>query len=91
MLSRAIQNIRRFRNPSPISAVHDEDLTRVLKGINLLGAIEAGTLLCSHCRLPVTLDNLAGWRKEAGGIILLCNRPTCSVTALIHTPEAANG
>lgn len=62
-----------------ILAVDDDDLTGLLKSMNLLDAIQSGEAFCSSCNSPITLQNIQFIIPHSNlAIDLICNRPTCS-------------
>lgn len=64
-----------------ISAIHDGDLTSLLKEINLLQKIENGESRCINCGDTTTLENLSGVFVTNNVFETVCNNPDCIAMA----------
>jgi len=60
-----------------LRAVHDTDLKRVLRRLDILEAVEGGKLRCSVCNRPVNMDNLGGLYMDNGEVKVVCNNISC--------------
>lgn len=61
-----------------LTAVHDTDLLKVLKKLNIYDSIVRGELQCSICGKKIVLENLGGLYKGCDGSAkLVCNNIKC--------------
>lgn len=62
---------------SEIAAVHDKDLDRVLRDLNLLPRVQAGSTRCGVCDRTVTRENLGCIYMGKHGIEVCCDDHRC--------------
>jgi hypothetical protein len=60
-----------------IHAVHDRDLEKLLKSLNLLEDLLAGKIECYLCKCKITMNNLGFIFPEKGEIRICCDKPDC--------------
>ena len=58
-----------------LSAVHDEDLLKLLTNLNLINKLENNLLKCKFTGTIITFDNLYSIFPESGDIKLVCDTP----------------
>lgn len=60
-----------------VQAVHDEDLEKILEGLNILNKFKRGELKCKFCSSKITFNNLHSIFPQSGAIKLICDTPNC--------------
>ena len=73
-----------------LQAVHDNDLVKILKRLNMYECVVEGKCRCFACNREITLDNLGGLFKKNGKIHLVCNNIRClliaaEITSSVHS------
>jgi len=58
-----------------LSAVHDEDLLKLLTNLNLIDKLNNQELKCKFTDTVITFDNLYSLFPESGDIKLVCDSP----------------
>jgi hypothetical protein len=58
-----------------LSAVHDEDLLKLLTNLDLIDKLGARQLKCKFTDTIITFDNLYSIFPESGDIKLVCDSP----------------
>ena len=76
------------RAANVIKAVHDVDLERVLRRLELYEKLAQGELRCTVCGRPLSLENLGGIYKEDGEVKLVCNSIKCLAEAAKRVSQA---
>jgi len=64
-------------DPSPLRAVHDDDLDTLLESLKLSRDLEAGRLRCRVCGTQMTRENLLALLPDYDAISLVCSNPAC--------------
>jgi len=65
-----------------IKAVHDSDLLRILKKLDLYEDIAEGRFRCFVCGRQINLENLGGlFKSRDGEIHFVCNNARCLAVA----------
>lgn len=72
-----ILNWRNNMNKGEITAVHDDDMIRFLKSIDLYQAILDGKIKCYSCNNIITMDNIQGIVTQDGEVRIYCNENMC--------------
>jgi len=65
-----------------ISAVHEENLLELIKGLDLLKDLEAGIIRCKFCGKKITPQNLQSLYPENNEVIFVCDNIECFEQAL---------
>lgn len=60
-----------------IRAVHDDDLGKLLKDLNIYQDVLEGKKKCKFCEVKITLDNLQALYPDSGNISLICDKVEC--------------
>lgn len=60
-----------------IQAVHEQDLEKILEGLDLLDKFKHGELKCNFCRSRITFDNLHSFFPQSGDIKFVCTNSNC--------------
>lgn len=60
-----------------IRAVHDQNLEKILEGLNILNKFKRGELKCKFCSGKITFDNLHSFFPQSGDIKLVCDSSNC--------------
>jgi hypothetical protein len=65
-----------------ISAVHDNDLEKMLVALGILKELKEGRVLCSFCGKTMTPANIQCFLPRGNEIVLCCDDPECFKKAL---------
>lgn len=65
-----------------ISAVHSEDVVKLLNSLNLLQEVNEGRIHCKFCGRMITLDNFACIYPRRDEIIFCCDQIKCFEKAI---------
>lgn len=76
--------LRRWLHREKVHAIHERDLERILKGLGLLDELIAGSLVCSICGSPLSLDTIQCLYMEETQIKLCCTRIDCYERLLLE-------
>ena len=60
-----------------VSAVHEDDLRTYLHQLGVLLDVELGTMNCSVCGNPLTIDNIAALYPISGTVKAVCDLSAC--------------
>jgi hypothetical protein len=85
LLSKMLQNIKRFTGREPIPVIHDDDLEKVLLELGYLDEISSGKVSCGICGSQITIDNLAGWVYRSPECVFFCDQTDCLLKFQIAT------
>jgi len=80
--SRTVAVILPGMEKNTLTAVYDDDLEAVLKGLGIHGDFIHKRLRCAFCGDTITWDNLHSIIPDSGAVKCSCSRPTC-VTSLL--------
>ena len=69
--------LKRWLKREKIHAVYKRDLESILKDLGLLDKISAGSLFCTICGNPITLDTLQCLFLEENQIKFCCKNIEC--------------
>jgi len=65
-----------------VKAIHESDLVRVLKRLNLYEGVVEGRYKCFACGKEITLESMGGlFKGKDGNINFVCDDVKCLVTA----------
>lgn len=74
-----------------LRAIHDTDLVKVLRKLNMYEDIVKGKYRCFVCGKEITLENLGGlFKSRDGKINLVCNDMKCLLTAAEISSKITN-
>jgi hypothetical protein len=71
-------NIRLIFNRHDITAILDDDLPALIEQLGLTASISSGSIKCASCHDVITLNNIAGMRKESDAIYFYCQKTVCT-------------
>ena len=71
-----------LQNSVNIVAIHDMDLEKALRSLNIYESIIRGEMKCMICEKPVNLENLGAFMRVNGKIKVVCDKPACFSTAI---------
>jgi len=74
----------RWLQREKVHAIHSRDLETILKDLGLLDEILAGSLLCSMCGSPLTLDTIQCLYLDENKTKLCCTRNSCYERLLLE-------
>ena len=60
-----------------VSAVHDEDLEKILDGLGILKKIQKRLIKCKFCRETVSMENIHSIFPQSGDIKVVCDNKEC--------------
>ena len=69
--------LRRWLQREKVHAIHERDLESILMGLGLLDELSGGSLACSMCGLPLTLDTIQCMYMDENKIKFCCTRIDC--------------
>lgn len=74
----------------PVTAVHQDDLERVLRRLNVYDEVARGEAECFFCGRKLSLENIGGFMHYNGSLILVCDNSVClAKAALLSARERA--
>lgn len=76
--------LRRWTQRERVHAIHERDLESILTDLGLLDEILAGSLYCSLCDSPLTLDTIQCLYMDEDNIRLCCTRVDCYERLLLE-------
>lgn len=76
--------LRRWLQREKVHAIHERDLESILTDLGLLNEILAGSLCCSICGSPLTLDTIQCLYMEENKVKLCCTRTDCYERLLLE-------
>ena len=65
------------KDKEEIYTVHDNDLEKFLKGINLYQEIKEGGVKCKFCKRAINLEDIHSFFRESGTVQVICDKPKC--------------
>lgn len=69
--------VGRWRDKTIVPAILDQDIINIVHELGLTEKISSGSILCSQCNKPITLDNIECIYTENEEIQLCCNNYIC--------------
>ena len=72
-----------LRKRTPVTAIHIDDLERILKRLKLYEPVINGKVKCYFCNETLTLENIGGILSVNGETVLICDKPGCLIKATI--------
>lgn len=89
ILSRMINNYKRYTTRKSIAAVHEDDFESLLSQLGLLDDLYSGRLTCAACGSTVNNENIAAWAKGTTGLLFFCDSSDCLPEALAQLSGGA--
>ena len=71
-----------------IKAVHEAELEKYLKSLDIFNEIKEGKYQCRHCKTTITLENFLCMYPFNDEIVMCCDNPKCYQKALKEAKEA---
>lgn len=76
--------LRRWLHREKVRAIHEHDLERIVKELGLLDNLIAGSLVCSMCGSPLSLDTIQCLYMEENEVKFCCTRTNCYERLLLE-------
>jgi hypothetical protein len=70
-----------------LSAVHDDDLEALLRGLGVHNDFINGKLKCAFCRVVIGWSNLQSLFPDSGDVKCCCDRPGCVAQLVARMEE----
>lgn len=71
-----------LESPVSVVAVHDADLEKALRRLDIYQKIINGTMNCMICEETVNMENLGALMRVNGKVRVICDKPACFSTAM---------
>ncbi len=65
-----------------VVAVHDVDLEKALRRLDIYPKLINGTMNCMICEETVNMENLGALMRVNGKVRVICDKPACFSTAM---------
>ena len=65
-----------------VVAVHDIDLEKALRRLDIYQKLISGTMNCMICEETVNMENLGALMRVNGKVKVICDRPACFSAAM---------